>query len=85
GLSNGAVTAVYIHHFKDHSQPFALTYKLFAQTGPGRFSLKWINPETGETVATDTIETKHQYLEFKHPPVTIDLACRMDRIEADAK
>jgi hypothetical protein len=80
GLSNGAVTAVYIHHFADHTKPFTLSYKLDVQTGPGRYKLRWIDPADGKEIKTEELETVQQFLPFRHPPVTIDLACRIDRI-----
>jgi hypothetical protein len=80
-LSNGEVTAVYVHHFSDHEKAYELPDPLFVQTGPGKFRLRWINPADGKVVKTGTAATTQQYLAIKLPPVTIDLACRIDRVE----
>jgi len=81
-LSNGKVTAVYVHHFSDHKKSYQSPEPLMVQTGPGTFRLKWINPADGVTVRTEQVSTKQQYLTIKKiPPVTIDLACRMDRVD----
>ncbi len=80
-LSNGKVTVVYIHHFSDHTKPYEWSDPLFVHTGPGKFKAKWIDPSDGKTVRTDQVETEGQYIRLKMPPVTIDLACRLDRIE----
>ena len=50
-------------------------------TGPGRFRLRWIDPADGREVRTEEATTPQQYLQFTPPPVTVDLACRMDRID----
>ena len=79
-LSNGARTLVYLHHFADHAKPFALPYKLQVQVGPGRYRLRWIDPADGRELQAEELETSQQYLSFRAPPVTVDLACRIDRI-----
>lgn len=78
-LSNGQFTLVYIHHFADHARQYQLPYKLMCQTGPGKFRLKWIDPEDGKEVKTEELSTVQQFLEFKPPPVKVDLACRIER------
>jgi len=81
-LSNGKVTALYVHHFSSHDKPYQSPEPLMVQTGPGTFRLKWIDPADGKTVRTQQVSTKHQYLIIKKiPPVTIDLACRIDRVD----
>ena len=80
-LSNGAVTAVYVHHFADHAKQFQYPGKLTVMTGPGKFRLRWIDPADGSQVKVDEAATRAQYLEFTLPPVKIDAACRIDRIE----
>jgi hypothetical protein len=82
-LSNGAVTAIYVHHFADHQQEFQLPDKLKVQTGPGRFRLRWIDPEDGREVRQEELSAVQHYLEIAVPPVKIDLACRVDRITPD--
>ncbi|KKL44663.1 hypothetical protein LCGC14_2363440, partial [marine sediment metagenome] len=78
-LSNGAVSALYVHHFSDHKKAYQLPDPLFVQTGPGSFRVRWIDPADGKTVRTNRASTKGQYLSLKLPPVKIDLACRIDR------
>ncbi len=84
GLSNGRVTAVYVHHFADHAQPYQLPQKLFVETGPGKFRARWIDPEDGRELRVDEVTTRQQFLEVPLPPVTIDAACRIDRLGAEA-
>ncbi len=78
-LSNGKVTALYVHHFADHQKAYQHPEPLFVQTGPGRFRARWIDPADGKEVATDELSTEQQYVSIKLPPVTIDLACRIER------
>ncbi|MHC4716756.1 MAG: hypothetical protein ACYS5V_07295, partial [Planctomycetota bacterium] len=78
-LSNGAVSAVYVHHFADHTKTYRHADSVIVQTGPGKFKLKWINPADGKGVREESAETVQQYLSLKVPPVKIDLACRIDR------
>jgi hypothetical protein len=80
-LSNGKVTALYVHHFSDHAKAYQHPEPLFVQTGPGNFRVKWIDPADGKVVKTGEAATKQQYVSIDIPPVTIDLACRMDRID----
>jgi hypothetical protein len=79
-LSNGKLTVIYAHHFSDHGSTYELPDPLFVQTGPGKFIAVWIDPVNGDVVKTEDVETSHQYLIFQLPPVTIDLACRLERI-----
>ena len=81
-LSNGKVTALYVHHFSDHKKPYQHADPLMVRTGPGTFRAKWIDPADGKVVHTQQVSTEQQYLTFKKiPPVTIDLACRIDRVK----
>jgi len=80
-LSNGRTSALYVHHWADHSKAFQLPYKLFVKTGPGKFRLTWIDPATGKVVARTEASTPGQQISIKLPPVTIDLACRIDRVD----
>jgi hypothetical protein len=50
------------------------------QSGPGRFRVRWIDPADGREVHAEEVATPQQYLIVQPPPVTIDLACRLDRI-----
>jgi len=81
GLSNRKVTVVYVHHYADYSKPFQLPYRLQVATWPGRFKVRWIDPATGETVKQYTVVTRQIYSLLKVPPVKVDLACRIDRVE----
>ena len=81
-LSNGAVSALYVHHFSDHGKAYTFPGELFVQTGPGKFQVKWIDPADGKVVREDAVETAHQYLPLKLPPVQIDLTCRIDRVDS---
>jgi hypothetical protein len=78
-LSNRKTSALYLHRFADHSQPYVSDRKIYVHTGPGRFQLTWINPADGDVVKTETRDATQQYLFFEVPPFTIDLACRLDR------
>ncbi|MFQ6048439.1 MAG: hypothetical protein ACE5K7_03655, partial [Phycisphaerae bacterium] len=79
-LSNGQVTVVYVHHFSDHKTAYEFPDRLFVHTGPGAFTARWIDPADGKVVARQRVRTAQQYLTLKLPPVTIDLACRLDRV-----
>ncbi|MCL2641572.1 MAG: hypothetical protein FWD53_12050, partial [Phycisphaerales bacterium] len=81
GLSNGRTSVLYVHHYADHTVTYKHGDPLLIWTGPGKFRMRWINPETGRTVALETIDNPQQFLEFKLPPIKIDLACRIDRLE----
>lgn len=78
-LGNGRLAVLYVHHFSDHEKPYTLPEKLFVATGPGKFTLRWIDPATGKTVKEDTAQTTGQFLKFDVPAVQIDLACRLDK------
>ncbi len=80
-LSNGNVTALYVNHFADHTSTYEFTEPLFVQTGPGSFSATWIDPADGKVIRTDEVSTPQHYLILKMPPITIDLACRIDRTD----
>lgn len=80
-LSNGRVTAVYLHHFADHASAFELPHHLGVQTGPGRFRLRWIDPEDGRQVLDEERTTLQQFLMFRPPPVTVDMACTIRRLD----
>ena len=80
-LSNGEVTALYVHHFSDHEKEYQLPYKLFVETGPGKFRVRWIDPADGKEIQTEEVSTVQQFLSLMLPPVKIDAACRIDRID----
>ncbi len=83
-LSNGAATVVYVHHFSDRAKAHQVA-PLLVETGPGEFRYRWINPEDGKEVASGELMSLQQYASLKVPPVTVDLACRIDRVEATSK
>ena len=78
-LGNERTTVLYVHRFADHSRPYKLEQKLYVHTGAGRFRVTWIDPKDGKIVETANAETRQQYLFFEMPPVTVDLACRIER------
>jgi hypothetical protein len=78
-LGNGRTAVLYVHHFADHEKAYQLPEKLFVATGPGKFSLRWVDPATGEAVKNDAAETGGMFLKLDVPPVKVDLACRMER------
>ncbi len=80
-LSNGKVTALYVHHFSDHKKAYQCPDPLFVRTGPGKFRLRWIDPADGKTIKSGQASTKQLYLSINLPPVTIDAACRIDRVD----
>lgn len=82
-LSNGNVTVVYAHNYKYHTKEKKKkwTGTLYVQTGPGKFDVKWVDPVDGKVVKSEQVETVRQYAGLKVPPIAIDMACRIDRIE----
>jgi hypothetical protein len=78
-LSNGKTSVVYAHHFADHSAPYTFPGRVYVHTGAGSFRITWIDPADGKVVKTGRAESRGQYVFFEMPPVTIDLACRIDR------
>jgi len=82
-LSNGQTSVVYLQHFASHSRPSApdRRNRMYVHTGPGSFRITWIDPADGKVLRTDKVGTTQQYLWVNVYPVTIDLACRIDRVE----
>ena len=79
-LCNGKQGLIYIHHFADHGKPFAYSDKLMVQVGPGKWRLRWYQPEDGRELLTEDISTPQQFLFFRIPEVTVDLVARVERI-----
>jgi hypothetical protein len=79
-LSDGKVTVLYVHHFRDYSKAYALRGPLYVQTGPGRFRVRWIDPADGREIASEEVDTSQVYSKLTMPPVVIDIAARLDRI-----
>jgi hypothetical protein len=80
GMTDGKVSVLYVHHFADHSTAYTSKERLCIWTGPGKFRLKWVNPEDGQVVQTAEVESFQQYLHFELPAVKVDVACRIDRV-----
>ncbi len=72
---------VYVCHVADHATAFTLSDPLFVQTGPGRWRVRWVSPETGADLASEEVETVHQYLSLRVPPVMVDVVARLERID----
>ncbi|GEM_PF-1053632 len=81
-LSNSATSVVYLHR-RGGYEGQTREQQFRVQTGPGRFTVKWINPEDGKTVgAPRETSTLNQFLYVKVPAFSVDLACRIDRIDS---
>ena len=80
-MCNGRVGAVYVHHFADHAKEYQHRDKLMMHTGPGKWRLRWIDPADGREVKAEEASTTAQYLEFRLPPVKVDLAARLEKVE----
>jgi hypothetical protein len=78
-MGNGKTAVAYVHHWRDHSKPLALPTQIYVHTGAGNYKATWIDPATGAVVKTQDVSTKGQYAIFPMPPITIDLACRLER------
>jgi hypothetical protein len=72
GLANQTRALLYLHHFSDHAQAHDMR-ELMAQAGPGRFTVRWIDPTAGKEVAVQHAETAQQFLVLDPPPFTVDL------------
>jgi len=81
GLSNGNLTVLYVHHYADHSSYFSTNRRLMVDAGPGKFSVKWIDPADGKVIPSDEGEQVGQLLRLPMPRFKIDAACRIDRID----
>ncbi|HUV38379.1 MAG TPA: hypothetical protein VMY39_02140, partial [Planctomycetota bacterium] len=68
-------------HFADHATAYQLPNKLFVETGPGKFLVKWIDPADGTEMKTEEVSTVQQFVSLTLPPVKIDAACRIDRVD----
>ena len=78
-LANGKTAVVYVHHWADHAKPFEMKGGIYVHTGAGTFRATWIDPATGAVVKTVSAASTGEYTVVEMPPVTIDLACRMER------
>lgn len=80
GLANDKVAVLYVHHYTDYSKAVE-GETLFVTIGPGRFRVRWIDPETGKQVGEEkNLRTRQQFLNLNVPPVKVDIACRIDKI-----
>jgi len=78
-LSNGDVSVIYAHHYRDYEVPFSHRTRLVLDAGPGKFKFKWISPADGSEIFSDELETSNRVLRIPIPRFTIDAACRVDR------
>jgi len=76
-LSNGELTILYLHNYKDHAAE--TSGDIYLWTGPGTFLVTWIDPATGEVVGRQEESTRSHAIVFSSPPVKIDLAARIER------
>jgi len=81
GLSNGKTTVIYAHHFAYRKLPLSANTKLVVETGPGNFTVKWINPADGKMIASERCESAGLVQRVQLPRFRIDAACRIDRID----
>lgn len=79
-LCNGKQGLIYIHHFADHGKAYTCPDKLMVQVGPGKWRVRWYNPEDGREVRSEELGTPQQFLFFRLPEVTVDLVARLERI-----
>src|SRR5262249_54528931 len=81
-MSNGAISVLYLHRRGDYpgtTRPQSLRVR----TGPGRFFVRWINPEDGKQVGdVSDVSTGQQFLTVEVPAFSVDLASRIDRTDA---
>jgi len=78
GLSNGELSLVYLQHYTSHAS--AAKAEVYVWTGDGKFSITWIDPSTGETVARDQAQTPGQVLIVNSPEFKVDLVARIERL-----
>ena len=76
-LSNGELSILYLHNYKDHA--VETSGDIYLWTGPGTFLVTWIDPATGEVVGSQEESTRSHAIVFSSPPVKIDLAARIER------
>ena len=79
-LCNGKLGMIYVHHFADHGKAYTCPDKLMVQVGPGKWRVRWYNPEDGREVRSEELGTPQQFLFFRLPEVTVDLVARLERI-----
>jgi len=78
-LSDGRLSVLYLHHYTSHESSASGTIYLW--TGPGEFEITWIDPASGATVGSDKATSTGHVLIFRCPPVTIDLAAKIKKID----
>jgi hypothetical protein len=72
---------VYVNHVTGGATAFTFADPLQVQTGPGRWRVRWVAPETGDELALEEVETAQQYLPLRVPPVIVDAVARLERID----
>jgi hypothetical protein len=80
-LANDQIAAVYVHHFADHSSAYTLPHKLMIHLTRGTWQIDWIDPTTGNELSSETVDSPQDFINITVPPVTIDVAAKMKRIE----
>jgi hypothetical protein len=78
-LGNENLTALYVHHFRAY-EPVKIKDPFHIWTGAGKFHIKWISPESGETLSELNAQSKGNMVELAIPEFTVDLAARIERI-----
>ena len=76
-LSDGNMTLLYIHHYRDRQKP--IRANVYVWTGPGNFDVTWIDPATGNTVAVEKVAANGQVCRLETPEVAIDIAAKIIR------
>lgn len=79
-LSNGRITVLYLHQFKELEQEVQLL-PLAVWTGPGRYRVRWMDPASGRTVREEELATEQFVLWLPAPAFRVDLAARLDRLD----
>ncbi len=72
---------VYVHPVADPATTLTLADALLVQTGPGRWRVRWVSPETGDELAMEDVETVQQYLSLRVPPIKVDAVARIEWID----
>jgi hypothetical protein len=80
-LGNNDLTILYLHHHQSHEQATSRD-SIRVQTGPGRFRLRWFDPQDGKQMGPDlAMGGRQAFMTLSVPPFTVDAVCRIDRVE----
>ncbi len=77
-LADKDMAVLYAQHPKDPAKAKAGLARLW--TGPGKFRVRWIDPDSGNKILEETRETEQNILDLPMPAFKADLAARLDRI-----